>query len=326
MCPVFAAVLRGGHKSYEGWRILMIRRVLAPVCVLVASFLLNGCASPKLVPAQSHAPSDPASVMLYQQPPPKKYEVLGKVEITENLRWQDNGDVSPVVEEMKTKAAQLGANGLLLTVDPSTEPDARLCTCGGVRPAERRGVVDLMVPLTTLMRLNDDPGVIPGWGPVIADIARQVAHDQATNPTWKWSVTDEHGQLLHHGHTRRRPTATEEAFTRARDRTCRALGCRRRASRCDIDHRQPHPDGGPSHRGNQCCLCRHHHRLKHAKGFTVQPLGQGAFMWYAQDGRLYLVPADGNVVAIEAAKDNAGVWDLSNVKGPPRQVRQIIPR
>ena len=48
-------------------------------------------------------------------------------------------------------------------------------------------------------------------------------------------------------------------------------------------------------------------------------------MWYAQDGRLYLVPADGNVVAIEAAKDNAGFWDLSNVKGPPRQVRQIIP-
>ena len=183
-----------------------------------------------------------------------------------------------------------------------------------------------MVPLTTLMRLNDDPAVIPGWGPVLADIARQVALDQATNPTWKWSVTDEHGQLLHHGHTRRRPTATEEAFTRARDRTCRAPGCRRKASRCDIDHRQPHPDGGPSHRGNQCCLCRHHHRLKHAKGFTIQPLGPGAFMWYAQDGRLYLVPADGNVVAIEAAKDNARVWDLSNVKGPPRQVRQIIPR
>ena len=104
----------------------MIRRVLAPVCVLVASFLLHGCASPKVVPAQSHAPSDPASVMLYQQPPPKTYEVLGKVEVTENLRWQDNGDVSPVVAEMQDKAARLGANGLLLTVDSAAEPDARL--------------------------------------------------------------------------------------------------------------------------------------------------------------------------------------------------------
>ena len=104
----------------------MVRRIpLAPVA-LVASFLLYGCAGPKVVPAQSHPASDPASVMLYQQPPPKKYEVLGKVEVTENLKWQDNGDVTPVVEELKSKAAQLGANGLLLTVDPAAEPDARL--------------------------------------------------------------------------------------------------------------------------------------------------------------------------------------------------------
>ena len=104
----------------------MVRRIpLAPLA-LVASFLLYGCAGPKVVPAQSHPASDPASVMLHQQPPPKKYEVLGKVEVTENLKWQDNGDVTPVVEEMKAKAAQLGANGLLLTIDPSAEPDARL--------------------------------------------------------------------------------------------------------------------------------------------------------------------------------------------------------
>jgi hypothetical protein len=104
----------------------MVRRILVPGWVVMASFLLNGCASPKVVPAQSHPASDPASVMLYQQPPPKKYEVLGKVEITENLKWQDNGDVTPVVEEMKAKAAQLGANGLLLTIDTAAEPDARL--------------------------------------------------------------------------------------------------------------------------------------------------------------------------------------------------------
>jgi len=104
----------------------MVRRILVPSVAVLASFLLSACASPKLVPAQSHPASDPASVMLYQQPPPKKYEVLGKVEVTENLKWQDNGDVSPVVEEMKAKAAALGANGLLLTVDTAAEPDARL--------------------------------------------------------------------------------------------------------------------------------------------------------------------------------------------------------
>ena len=104
----------------------MARRILTPVLLLVASFLLHGCASPKVVPAQSHSPSDPAAITLYQQPPAKNYEVLGKVEVTENLKWQDNGDVTPVVEELKSKAAQLGANGLLLTIDPAAEPDARL--------------------------------------------------------------------------------------------------------------------------------------------------------------------------------------------------------
>jgi hypothetical protein len=104
----------------------MVRRIPVPVFGLLASFLLYGCAGPRVMPARSHAPSDPAAVMLYQQPPPKKYEVLGKVEVTENLKWQDNGDVTAVVDELKDKAARLGANGLLLTIDPSAEPDARL--------------------------------------------------------------------------------------------------------------------------------------------------------------------------------------------------------
>ena len=138
------------------------------------------------------------------------------------------------------------------------------CACGGVQPKFRRGVVDLQVKLSTLMCLNEDPALIPGWGPVIADIARQVAEDREANPAWLWTVTDEHGRVLHHGHTRRRPTASEKAFVKARDRTCRARGCRRPAIDCDDDHRQEHANGGPSHRGNLCCLCtlcrRRHNR------------------------------------------------------------------
>ena len=203
-------------------------------------------------------------------------------------------------------------------------PDARICACGGVRPAERRGVVDITVPLSTLLGLTDNPALIPGWGPVIADIARQVALDQAANPTWKWSVTDEHGHLLHHGHTTRRPTTREADFVRARDRTCRAPGCRKPAIRCDLDHRRDHHHGGPSHRGNLCCECRHHHRLKHERGFRVHAMGRGGFFWEAPDGRLYFVPADGNIVAISEATDHDS-WDLDQAH-PPRQVRQIIPR
>ena len=63
------------------------------------------------------------------------------------------------------------------------------CECGGVRPGDRRGSVELVVKLTTLAALDDDPGLIPGWGSVIADIARQVAADRHYRPMWKFSVT-----------------------------------------------------------------------------------------------------------------------------------------
>jgi len=202
------------------------------------------------------------------------------------------------------------------------------CSCAGVRPAARRGVVDIQVKLSTLLDLDQDSGWIPGWGPVIADIARQVALDEQARPAWAWSVTDESGQLLHHGYTARRAPAAERAFVKARDRTCRAPGCRRPAIRCDTDHRVDYVHGGPSHRANGCSLCRHHHRLKHEMGFTIHGFGPAAFMWQAPDGRLYFVPGDGNLLLVEddPPPDGRGAdgWDLDDAP-PPRLVRQIIP-
>jgi hypothetical protein len=47
-----------------------------------------------------------------------------------------------------------------------------------------------------------------------------------------------------------------------RDRRCRFPGCRARARVCQLDHRREWPAGPTSHT-NLCCLCEHHHRLKH---------------------------------------------------------------
>jgi Domain of unknown function (DUF222) len=188
--------------------------------------------------------------------------------------------------------------------DPSDEPgpeldpppvasdDPRMCVCGGVQPAPRRGVVDLQMQLTTLLGLNDNPGLIPGYGPVLAEIARQVAEDQEANPAWKFSVTDADGNLLHHGHVRRRPSASERAFVKARDKTCRAPGCLQPASTCDDDHRQEWADNGPSHRGNLETACRHHHRLRHERGYDIHRLPDGTYVWQAPNGLRYPVPPD----------------------------------
>ncbi|MCA0144549.1 HNH endonuclease signature motif containing protein [Blastococcus sp. LR1] len=58
------------------------------------------------------------------------------------------------------------------------------------------------------------------------------------------------------------PGAALDRFVRLRDRRCRFPGCRARARTCDLDHRQEWPEGATSHE-NLCCLCEHHHRLKH---------------------------------------------------------------
>ena len=162
----------------------------------------------------------------------------------------------------------------------------------GVKAGSRRGTVDIQLTLATLVGLNNDPGLIPGFGPVLADIARQIAYDQQQNPAWKYSATDRNGDLLHHGHTQRRPTATEKAFAKARDRYCRIPGCRRVAIDCEDDHRQEHAArNGPSHRGNICNLCKAHHVMRHLHGYTATHLGGATYLWVAPNGRLYI--ADG---------------------------------
>jgi hypothetical protein len=49
---------------------------------------------------------------------PAKYEQLGmvSVEVTPDMRWDEKGDANKVFEALKRRAAEKGANGLLLEV------------------------------------------------------------------------------------------------------------------------------------------------------------------------------------------------------------------
>lgn len=69
------------------------------------------------------------------------------------------------------------------------------------------------------------------------------------------------------------PTAAQERFLRARDRTCRHPGCAQPAGRTDTDHVLAYDCGGRTGCENLCCLCRTHHRLKtFARGWRFQLL------------------------------------------------------
>jgi hypothetical protein len=167
-------------------------------------------------------------------------------------------------------------------------------------PAPRRGVVELLVPLTTLMRLADLPGELHGFGPVVADIARQIA--EQPDAQWRFSVYNKLGELVHHGITRarpdrhrppgRRPTAEVAAFVRARNRTCIAPGCRRPSTGCDLDHTIDWARGGETATGNLAPQCRLHHRFKHTSGAELIQSAPGYFGWTTPRGLQYATRPD----------------------------------
>ena len=125
-------------------------------------------------------------------------------------------------------------------------------------------MVDLVVPFDTLTGASESPGEISGWGPVLGDIARQIALRQQDSE-WRFTVVDpDTGAVLAQGVTRRRPTAAQSRFVNARHRTCVFVGCRMPATDCDLDHLRRHADAGPTHTTNLRPLCRHDHRLEDA--------------------------------------------------------------
>jgi hypothetical protein len=93
--------------------------------------------------------------------------------------------------------------------------------CGG-RLVSRPGVVQVSVRLSTLLGRDDHPGLLAGFGPIPADVARQIAHDPRLDPLWRWSVFDACGDLLHHGTTNHRPRAADrsDSCSAAEDRAC----------------------------------------------------------------------------------------------------------
>jgi Domain of unknown function (DUF222) len=65
--------------------------------------------------------------------------------------------------------------------------------------------MELRVRLSTLLGHNEYPAELAGWGPVHAELARDLAATLACGE-WRFAITDEQGQLLHCGITRARPT------------------------------------------------------------------------------------------------------------------------
>lgn len=157
----------------------------------------------------------------------------------------------------------------------------------GVATQPGRGTNVIHCTLESLARLSNDPGELAGYGPVTADIARQVADDQRDG-AWRWVVDDpDTGLPIANGTTRRRPTAQQRRDVETRNPTCIHPGCRMPAADSDIDHRIPWAQQRRTHIGNLAPLCRYHHRIKHEAGWSYKAVGGGDYVFTTPLGHTY---------------------------------------
>ncbi|MGH8921776.1 MAG: DUF222 domain-containing protein, partial [Actinomycetes bacterium] len=172
---------------------------------------------------------------------------------------------------------------------PHTEPAAEAGfhdhRCGLSRfAAPRKPLVSVIVPITTLLGLDDHPGELVGHGPIPAGLAREIA----AQGTWRRLLTDPaSGTLLDHGRTTYTPPVGLADFVRARDLRCRFPTCGQPATTADLDHTIPYPDG-PTSEHNLHASCRRHHRLKtHTPDWDIDQHPDGRITWTTPTGHTH---------------------------------------
>jgi hypothetical protein len=86
-----------------------------------------------------------------------------------------------------------------------------------------------------------------------------------------------------------RPTPALRHLVQIRHATCTFPGCRRPARQCDEDHTLAHHLGGRTCLCNLAPLCRYHHQVKQAPGWTLEQTSPGVLTWTTPAGRRYTV-------------------------------------
>ena len=105
-----------------------------------------------------------------------------------------------------------------------------------------RPVINVTVPIQTLMGVSDDPGCLSGGTVVPATLARMIARQPGS--TWHRMLTDEAGRCVEVSTRSYSPTHAIWNDVVARWWTCFRAGCDRPATDCQLDHRVPFPRPG----------------------------------------------------------------------------------
>ena len=167
---------------------------------------------------------------------------------------------------------------------PNTVEDSCGATRSGAGPG--KPLVSVIVPITMLLGLDEQPAELVGYGPIPASLAREIAAEG----TWRRLLTDPvSGTLLDYGRATYIPPVGLADFVRARDVYCRFPTCQQRAATADLDHTIPYEArSGSTSDHNLFASCPHHHRLKtHSPGWNVKQHSDGRVTFTTATGHSY---------------------------------------
>lgn len=146
----------------------------------------------------------------------------------------------------------------------------------------RQASVNVTVPVTTLLRVDDRPGEIAGASPLPAEFAREIA---ARSTVWNRILTDPaRGTVLNEPSRTYAPDRATRTVVNTKWQTCTAPGCTAPAQTAEFEHAVPfdHCDparGGPTHPSNGHPMCRRCHVLKTAGIIRMERVGADEIVW-----------------------------------------------
>lgn len=231
----------------------------------------EGLADRKVVTSAN--PDHTANLGIYSAPPDAV--AAARAHIEERARALKTKDEERTLDQIRTDVA------LDLLSGKCDHPD---------HVSAGSGRINVTISAETLARLSDEPAELDGFGPVIAEIGRKTVRENIDGE-WVFTVTDQ-GRTVATGTLSRRPTASQCRQVASEYPTCVMVGCREPAYQCDIDHRRPHSEGGPTHTDNLEPLCRHHHMVRHHAPWRLERLENGDHVWTSPLGHTYIRKRD----------------------------------
>jgi hypothetical protein len=202
--------------------------------------------------------------------------------------------------------------------DPETSPTGDALDTVTQWPTQRwaRPVINVTVPVQTLMGITDTPGVLSGGESIPAGLVRVLAEDPES--TWYRMLTDPARECVELSTRSYKPTGPIVRQVVAAAGSCFGPVCVTPASESEIDHRVAHPHGATSTE-NLGPGCKRHHKAKHAPGFGLTRQPDGRLDFTTRGG--FAHPVGAAEQPVEEGWGREGLWEIQL---DPAEIRDAV--